>query len=428
MLAIKFIKDNVDLIRKTIKLKGVNCDLDRLLVLDQQRLDLIHQTESLRSEKKQNIENVKSSDGQIDSRIIEKGKELKSRVQKLELQLQDIIAEYGVLMLSVPNIVSDDTPVGPDSSSNVELYKWGTIPEFNFKQLDHVELGSSLGLFDLEAGVKTSGYRGYYLLNEGVLLHMGLLFFSIQKMLKNGFQLVIPPILVKEFALLGSGHLSTASQDIYKIAQESDESKDNIFLSGTSEPGLLALYSEKILSYSQLPLKICGVSTCYRSEIGSYGKDTKGLYRVHEFWKVEQMVLCKNDVKESNYWLDEMKKVSEEILQDLKLPYRVLQICTGDMGLGKYKMYDIETWMPSRNTYGETHSDSNLTDWQSRRLNIKYKTKNNATEFVHTLNNTVIASPRILIAILENYQQADGSVIIPEVLRPYVGKDIIQKI
>ncbi len=212
-------------------------------------------------------------------------------------------------------------------------------------------------------------------------------------------------------------------QDIYQISN-SDE-KEPIYLAGTSEPSLLAYYADTMIKENDLPIKVCAITPCYRSEVGSYGKDTRGIYRIHEFIKVEQVVLCKADINEANKWLEIMREIAQEILIDLRLPHRVLNICTGDMGAGKYKMYDIETWMPSRGDYGETHSDSNLTDWQARRLNIKYKTKD-GNKYVYTLNNTVIASPRILIAILENYQQKDGNVIVPEILRTYVGKDIIK--
>ncbi len=206
-----------------------------------------------------------------------------------------------------------------------------------------------------------------------------------------------------------------------------DAEAEQKYLAGTSEPALLAYYADTILEEDQLPLKLCGISPCYRSEIGSYGKDTRGIYRVHEFMKAEQVVICKADMIEGEQWLETLRTISEEMLQALKLPYRVLNICTGDMGAGKYKMYDLEIWMPSRNAYGETHSDSNLTDWQARRLNIRYRTKDGKVHFAYTLNNTAFASPRILIPILENYQQADGSVTVPEVLREYVGKDIIKK-
>jgi seryl-tRNA synthetase len=250
-------------------------------------------------------------------------------------------------------------------------------------------------------------------------------------MTQKGFTPMIPPTILKEFALIGSGHFPFFKEEVYQIVSSKEilkeEDGEAIYLAGTSEPSLLAYFSNKILNENDLPIKICGFSQCYRSEVGSYGKDVKGLYRLHEFMKVEQVVLCKNSIKESDKWLEEMKNISCEILKELELPFRVIQICSGDMGAGKYKMYDIETWMPSYNCYRETHSDSNLTDWQSRRLNIKYKDKNGEKKFVYCLNNTVIASPRILIAILENFQQKDGSIRVPKVLQKYIGIDVIKK-
>jgi len=238
---------------------------------------------------------------------------------------------------------------------------------------------------------------------------------------------------VRDFALVGSGHFPSFKEEIYQIAnpsdiREQDDAPEPLYLAGTSEPSLLAYYADHTFAEQDLPVRMCGISQCYRSEVGSYGKDTKGLFRLHEFVKVEQVIICKNDTAVSNAFLEELRGVAEELLQDLKLAYRVIQICTGDMGAGKHKMYDVETWMPSRNGYCETHSDSNLTDWQARRLNMKYKTADGKREYVHTLNNTAIASPRILIALLETYQQQDGSIVIPEVLRPYMGyREVIQR-
>jgi seryl-tRNA synthetase len=274
--------------------------------------------------------------------------------------------------------------------------------------------------------VKVSGFRGYYLKNEGAQMQMALMSYTFNKLIAKGFMPFITPTLVKEAALIGSGHFPAGKEEIYQIGnpgklESGEDQKDPLFLAGTSEPSLLAYNMNEILSEADLPLKYCGFSTCYRSEIGSYGKDTKGIYRLHEFMKIEQVLICKADIKEGLAYLEELRKIAEEILQDLKLPYHVVAVCTGDMGAGKYKMYDIETWMPSRNAYAETHSDSFLTDWQARRLNLKYKTKSGETKYAFTLNNTAIASPRILIAIWENYQNEDGSITIPEVLRPYLG-------
>jgi seryl-tRNA synthetase len=305
--------------------------------------------------------------------------------------------------------------------------------KFGFEIKDHMDLALGLDLIDTEAGVKTSGFRGYYLKNELVLMQYGLFWYALEKLRQKGFTVMQTPTLVREFALVGSGHFPAGRDELYQIADSgrlasgTAQEKEPIYLAGTSEPSLLAYYADKILDEKDLPIKVAGISPCYRSEVGSYSKDLKGVYRVHEFMKVEQVVLCKAQTLEGDQWLENLRGVAEEILQELKLPYRVLNICTGDMGAGKYKMYDIETWMPSLKKYGETHSDSNLTDWQARRLNIRYRDTEGKLKHVYTLNNTAVASPRILIAILENYQQADGSVVIPEVLRKYLGMDVIKQ-
>jgi seryl-tRNA synthetase len=289
----------------------------------------------------------------------------------------------------------------------------------------------------MERGTKVAGYRGYFVKNEAVMLQMGLMMFALEKLISKGFTPMIPPTLIREFALFGSGYFSGREynpqvDEIYKIAndevlEDGTVKKENKFLVGTAEPSLLAYYANEVLSEKDLPMKICGFSQCYRSEIGSYGKDTKGIYRVHEFMKVEQICICKADVEASDNLQNEMVDISKEIHQDLGLPYRVLQICTGDMSAGKYKMFDMEAWMPSRNSYGETGSASNFLDWQSRRLNVKYKDKDGKNKFVYMLNNTALPSVRPMIAILENYQQKDGSVIVPEVLRKWAGKERIGK-
>jgi len=420
MLDIKFIRNNKELIKEAIKNKNINLDLEELLSLDKKRRDLIKKIDKLNFEQKK-----------ITKEKIEEGKKIKQELKIIESELKEIEEKYNNLMLLVPNVYSSDTPIGQDERDNKEIFKWGEIPKFDFEIKDHIQLGKDLNLIDLEKGVKTSGFRGYYLKNEAVLLEIALIWHSLLKMRNHGFTLMIPPTILKEFALVGSGHFPMGKEDIYQIANpgklsDGKEISEPLFLAGTSEPALLAYFADEILDKKDLPIKVCGVSNCYRSEVGSYGKDTKGLYRVHEFRKVEQVVLCENDIEKSCYWLEEMRKISEEILKDLELPYRVIQICTGDMGCGKYKMYDIETYMPSRNSYGETHSDSNLTDWQARRLNIKYKDENGEKKYVHTLNNTVIASPRILIAILENYQQKDGSIKVPKVLQKYLDFEVIK--
>ncbi len=420
MLDIKFIRENKDLVDDAIKNKNISLDLDALLALDDKRRELIKETEEIRAHQK------KMGADQRDQ-----AKELKDKYMALDYELKGIESEFESMMLLVPNIFSPDSPIGSDCSGNQEIYKWGKIPEFDFDLKDHIQLGKDLDIIDTEIGTKVGGFRGYYLKNEAVILQMALVWHCLDKLREKGYQLMIPPTIIKEQALIGSGHFPTGKDNIYQVAAprdlcQNEEDKEIKYLGGTSESALLAYYSNQAIDESQLPIKMGGYSHCYRSEIGSYGKDTKGLYRVHEFMKVEQVVLCKDDLQESLAVFEELKNNACEILEELGLPYRVLAICTGDMGAGKYKMYDIETWMPSRNEYGETHSDSHLTDWQARRLNIKYKDKEGNKKFVYTLNNTMIASPRILIALLENFQQPDGSVKIPKVLQKYTGFESIK--
>lgn len=414
MLDIKFIRENKKLLEKVCQAKNIKIDLDRLLDLDEKRRALIQQAESMRAEQKK-----------LGKNDLKKARELKEKARPLAEELIDVESAYNDLMYQVPNIYDSATPVAKDDSGNKEIEKWGEPTKFDFKPKSHVELGESLDLIDFERGVKTSGFRGYYLKNEAVLLHFAMLWHALLKMVSKGFMPMLTPTIVREFVLVGSGHFPFGKDEVYQIANpgklaDGETIKDPAYLAGTSEPSLLAYFADSVLAEKDLPVKVCGFSPCYRSEVGSYGKDAKGLYRLHEFMKVEQIVFCQADIQESNKWLDQMCQYSREILEELKLPYRVLQICTGDMGAGKYKMYDLETWMPSRNAYGETHSDSNLTDWQTRRLNIKYKTQDGEKKFAFALNNTVLASPRILIAVLENYQQADGGVLVPEVLQKYL--------
>jgi seryl-tRNA synthetase len=421
MLDINFIRNNQEKVKKAARDKQMDESLvDRLVLIDDRRRQLVKAVDELRTKRNEAAK----------VRNIDLGKEIKIKLGELTPQLEKVEEQYRQLMLQVPNLPSADTPVGKMDEDNRVVETWGEPPQFNFTSLDHIELGKRLDLIDLEKGVQTAGFRGYYLKSEAAKLHFAILFYAWQKIIAAGFVPMVPPTILREFALVGSGHFPFGKEDVYQIANPGrlaggEGATEPEYLAGTAEPSLLAYFANTVLEEKDLPVKVAGWTPCYRSEAGSYGKDTQGIYRIHEFSKVEQVVLCQADNKISDQWLEKMKDISAGILRDLELPYRVVQVCTGDMGAGKRKMYDLETWMPSREGYGETHSDSNLTDWQSRRLNIRYRNKKGEKIFVHALNNTVLASPRILIAILENYQQEDGSIVIPKVLRSLVGADKI---
>jgi seryl-tRNA synthetase len=427
MLDIKFIRENKEAIAQAAKNKNIDVDLDKLLKLDDDKRGLVTKIDALRAERN---EIAHAITGKPSVEQIAQGKRLKEQVSELENNLVTIDEAFLELAVKVPTIPSADTPIGHSEKDNVEIYKWGKPTKFKFKPKSYIELAEELDLIDFKRGAKTGGYRGYYLKNEAASLVMAFMMYALEKLIKKGFTPVIPPTLVKEFVLFGSGYFAgkkynSETDEIYKIANDEKLAdgtvkKEDKFLIGTAEPSLLSYYADEILDEEDLPIKFVGFSQCYRSEIGSYGKDTKGIYRVHEFMKVEQVAICKAEVNESDKIQQEMVSLSKELHKDLGLPYRQIQICTGDLSAGKYKMYDLEVWIPSRNAYGETGSASNFLDWQSRRLNVKYKEKNGDKKFVYMLNNTALPSPRILIAILENYQQADGSIKIPKVLQKYM--------
>lgn len=430
MMDIKFIRERAEDIKIAAKNKNIDLDVDHLLAVDKEKTKLLQEVEHLLALKNDLNEMMKSAKDDERKEIIEKGKEIKEKLEIKEPQFKKIKEEFDQLMVKVPNVVSADTPVGKSEEDNVETEKHGEIPAFDFPVKDHIQIGKDLDILDLEKGTKIAGFRGYYLKNEGASLVMALMLYSLNKMIEKGYTAMIPPTLVKGAALFGTGYFKgleydSEADEIYQVASKDKESsgessKDKKFLVGTAEPSLLAYYADEVLREEDLPIKVVGYSQCYRSEIGSYGKDVKGLYRVHEFMKVEQVVLMAADNEASIKMHDDMLAISKEIHEELGLPYHVLKICTGDMSAGKFRMYDIEAWMPSRNGYGETGSASNFTDWQSRRLNVKYVDKNGEKKYVYMLNNTVLPSPRPFIAILENFQQADGSVVIPEVLRKYM--------
>lgn len=409
MLSIDFIRNNKEKVLAAAKNKGRPVELDKIISLDDKRRELIQKAQKLREERN------KTGTGKPTPEIIKRGKEIKNELKAVEQDLAKVEVQLDLYLSFVPNVPLPEVPVGIDASGNKELRKWGEPKKFDFQPKSHIKLGESLDLIDLERGAKVSGFRGYFLKNQAAQLHFALLFYVFNKLVKKGYTPIIAPAVIKRMALYGSGQFPWGEPDTYKLNDE------DAYLAGTAEQPVTAYFAGEILNEKDLPKKFVAFSPCFRKEAGAYGKDTKGLYRLHEFWKVEQVVLAKNDVEEAKKLHEELQKNCEEILEDLQLPYRVMLMCTGDMGEPQMKKYDTETWMPSREAYGETMSNSIMGDFQTRRLKIKYRKKGGETEYCFSLNNTALASPRILIAILENYQQKDGSILIPKVLQSLTG-------
>ena len=407
MLDVNYIRENKERVKKSIEARKAQVDLDKILELDDKRRDLIKKVDEKRA-----VRNAFPKE-KPDQSQLEHMQKLKQEIDELEPQLKEIEEEYEKLMYQVPNILMDEVPIG-DVSSNKIIKTEGEPAKFSFKVRDHIELGKMLDIIDFDRGVKVGGYRSYYLKNEGARLHWAILNFALDYVSQKGFQVVVPPIVNKGFALLGGGQFPWGEEDTYKLG-------DDEYLVGTAEIPLMALHADETFNKSDLPKKYVALTPCFRTEIGSYGKDTKGLYRVHEFYKVEQVILCEADEKESLGFFEDLLDNAEGILQELGFPYQVVCVSSQDMSKKGALQYDIETWMPGRDAYGETHSNSIVFDFQTRRLKIRYKDEEGNIKHAHALNNTAIASPRILIAILENFQQEDGSVKIPEVLQKYTG-------
>jgi seryl-tRNA synthetase len=433
----KFVRDNPQAVKKGAELKGMKVDVDRLLALDAQKRGVQQRLQELQTEQNKASKELGPLMGQLKkeqdpakkAELEQKVEALKTRpagikqeMAGLEEQIRRLDPEIEALQLTLPQPPDDDVPVGRSSEENVEMLKWGEPRKFEFEAKSHIELGRSLGLFDVDRGVKLAGSRSYVMTGPGALLHNAVLRLAQDFMVQEqGFVPMSVPVLVREVAMRATGFFPAGREQAYRVGEVEEKEEDVRFLTGTGEVSLTAFHMDEILSEADLPRKYVTCSTCFRREAGTYGKDTTGLYRIHQFDKVEQVVICRNDREESKMWHRKMLSFSEEMLRRLKLPYRLLQCCTGDLGVKNASMIDVETWMPSRNGYGETHSASRLYDFQARRCNLRYRTADGKTVFCHTLNNTVIASPRILIPIIETYQNADGSVTVPDALRPYMG-------
>src|SRR3989339_1097483 len=409
MLSLDYIRANKEKVILAAKNKNRKVDVDKILELDDERRKLIQKIQVLREERN------KTSHVKPDEKTILRGKEIKEELKKFEETLSVISVQLDQLVSFVPNVPLPEVPVGKDESGNKEVKKWGEIPKFDFEVKSHLDLGLSLDLFDLERGSKVSGFRGYFLKNQAAQLQFAILFYVFQKLVKKGYTPIIAPSIVKGFTLFGSGQFPWGREEVYKLNDE------DAYLAGTAEVPVTAYHANEILNEKDLPKKFVAFSPCFRKEAGSYGKDVKGLYRVHEFWKVEQVIIAGSDIEESKKLHDELQKNTEEIIEDLKIPYRRLLMCTGDMGEPQIFKYDTEIWMPYRKGYGEIASNSIMGDFQTRRLKIKCQKKDGSTDYCFSLNDTAIPSPRVLIAILENYQQKDGSIKVPEVLQSMVG-------
>ncbi len=441
MIDIQYIRDNPDQIKQAAINKNLNPDVvDQVLDLDQKRRALETEIQQLRAKRNQLNDQLKN---ERTDELIQESQALKQQLNDKEPELKQVNQNFTTAMLQVPNTTLEEVPVGKDSSGNVVVKTVGDKPQFDFTPKNHIDLGLSLNLLDVDRGSKVAGYRGYYLKNQAVAMQFGLMRYALDKLNAKGFTSIMPPIINRKEAFVNSGHFPWGEAESYALIPDDPDTldivselgaqyknskldyKSDTYLAGTAEVPLVSFHAGETLNEKDLPITYAGFSPCYRREVGNYGKDTRGIYRVHEFMKIEQVVLCVNDFDESRKWHEMLLQNAEEMLSDFGLHYQVLLMCTGDMGEPQMKKYDIETWMPGRDTFGETASNSIMGEFQARRAGIKYRAADGTLKYVHMLNNTAIASSRMLIALWENYQQKDGSIKIPEALVPYVGFDTI---
>ncbi|MBI5817287.1 MAG: serine--tRNA ligase [Candidatus Yonathbacteria bacterium] len=419
MLDIKFIRENKELVQEGAKKKHIAFDVNKLIAADDARRKILTDVEQMRTKQNEVSDIISSAPTEERARLISTMKELKDELQKKEEELKDVMKEWQLLMVQVPNIPDISVPDGVSDADNKEVRTWGTIPKFSFEAKNHVELMQHFNMADFERGTKVAGFRGYFLKNDGALLSFALWQFAMDELVKEGFSPMIAPSLVRRETLMGTGYLPQGEEDLYKT-------QDGDYLSGTAEVATMGHFMDDVLLKSDLPKKIVSFSPCFRREAGSHGKDTKGLIRVHEFYKLEQIVLCEASHEESVKYHEALTHNAEHLMQKLGIPYRVVVNCGGDLGLGQVKKYDIEAWVPSEKKYRETHSASYFHDFQTRRLNVRYRDTDGKLRFTHSLNNTLAATPRLLVALIENYQQVDGSIVVPKVLEPYIKKSIIK--
>jgi seryl-tRNA synthetase len=431
MIDLKDLRENPEAYRQAALQKRIDVNIDRLLELESKHRAIEIERQQITAEKNQIGKQIGQMAGKLKKtppaeqaalqeeikKLQARPTELKAAEQKLEAEAAELWPQIEAILLRVPQPADPEVPVGKDDSENVELRKWGTVRQFDFQPKDHIAIGTELGMLDVDRGVKLAGSRSWFLTGAGAMLHQAVLRLAMDLMIERSFVPMVVPVLVREGAMRGTGYFPLGREQSYEMSNE----EPPVFLVGTAEVALTAYHMDEILDGKSLPRKYVAMSPCFRREAGTYGKDTAGLYRIHQFDKVEQVIVCRNDVEESKRWHHEILGNAEAVLQKLNLPYRVVHVCTGDLGQGQAAKYDIETWMPSRGGYGETHSASRFYEFQARRLNLRYRDADGKTKICHTLNNTVIASPRILIPIMELYQNADGSITVPEALRGYMG-------
>lgn len=420
MLDIKFIRENKDIVKAASEKKHMEIDLDRLIALDDKRLEILSRVEFLRGEQNKVSNSMGGNvDPTVRAQMIEEMRIVKDELKEKEDDLRETIKEWQSMMLLVPNIPEPTSPLGASEDENVEIRTWGEKTKFSFEPKDHIEIMTKLGMLDIERGTKVHGFRGYFLTGEGVRLCFAIWNYALDFWGNRGFNPIIPPINTKREPLLGCAFIPQGEADIYKA-------QDDTYFVGTSEVPLMGMYMDEILNKNQLPVKMLGFSPCFRLEAGSHTKDIKGLIRVHEFYKFEQVVLCEGSHEESVKHHEEIQKNTEEFIQSIGIPYQVVDACTGDMGFAKVRMYDTNLWIPKEEKYREISSASYFHDFQTRRLGIRYRDDDGKVRYTHSLNCTAIPTPRILVSLIENFQQADGSIKIPEVLQKYLGKDVIR--
>jgi seryl-tRNA synthetase len=414
MLDRRFLRSNPDEVKQAVRDKGLDLDVDELLAVDQRVRKLTTELDDAQAQRKSSSKEFAKADEARRAELRAQHQELESRLSQLREELGEASAQLQQLLLRTPTIPWEGAPVG-DESANVSIRSWGQRPEFDFKPLDHVELLEQRDWAEFARARKVAGERAYALKKEAVLLERALHAYALDVLMDRDFTVISVPSLVTEMPLVGTGQFPGHRDETYAIPA------DDLYLAGTAEVALVGLHSGEILDKNKLPIRYAGISPCFRREIGSAGRDVRGLLRVHQFEKVEQFVICVADATESDQWHTELLDTAERLVQGLGLAYQVVEIATGDMGAGKYRMNDIETWFPSLGHFRETHSCSSLHDWQARRANLRYRDTDGTIRFAFTLNNTAIATPRLLAALIENHQTADGQVRVPDVLRPYLG-------